>query len=512
MPAYSDRQFQRDLAEFERIRNKSLGVGGASHGTKPKGAGMGEGASWNCGECGYFNFASRRSCRKCPTPRPRTTDPSTAEHYSFKGNGGGKGTGGKGAGKKNNGGGSGAPGNDGNQAKLLSQIKALEERNKALAGKLAEKSKCTEGDEDDPELIEEDDDDDPLVSADLEQIQTLQKLYDSAIVGLGADDPAAKAMRARLDAARAKQRAAKPIFQQVQAAQRKTERQERQLEAAKTKLHELHGKRDELENEISEQAAKVANCDDELGKCRKELGELLERAKAEKGTTVQSTSTSGNNGGTGAASSGLHGAAIAWNAAKRAIQEQVAGLPAEASKELMQAIAAQYSAMEAVLNKLPVAPPVADASSATQQQQPPSPQQGAQQMAQQQQSAAPAAAAAPSAEQAGRRDGDGARSDGQTCNGDSRTGTSGGGDDGEGDMLDVDEATLRKLAEILTEGEDGGTGDGGDDVSVDGNADGSNSAGGRKSRRTMDSKVAAARKYLRGSIPLQKPQLKKHGN
>ncbi len=164
--------------------------------------------------------------------------PAPAEQHSFKGNGGGKGNGGKGAGKRSNGnsgGGGGALGSDGSQAKLLSQIKALEEHNKTLASKLAEKGKGTEGEDDDPELIDEDDVDDPLVSADLENLQTLQKLYDTTIAGLGAEDPAAKAMRARLDAARAKQRAAKPIFQQVQAAQRKTEKHERQLETAKTK-------------------------------------------------------------------------------------------------------------------------------------------------------------------------------------------------------------------------------------------------------------------------------------
>jgi hypothetical protein len=487
MPSYSDRQFQKDLADFDRIRNRSAGVGGGGKGGTKGPAESDAASSWSCHECGYYNFGSRRRCRHCSTTRPANsaTTPLSPQPGGKGTGGGGKG-GGKTGGHKREGKNTSSSGGGGGYAKLLAQYKALEEQNKALALKASEAAKGNEGEEDDPELLEDDAEDDPQAAADLENLQALQKLYDTTLVSLGAEDPSARALRQRLDTARAKQRAAKPVLHQVQAAQRKAARHERHLETAKGRLAELEQKKKDLEKEVAEQAAKVTMCAEEVDKCRTELGELLERAKVEQGTAAQVPPAGAAIGSSSNANGGIQGAAAAWNAAKAAIQAQLASLPADSSQDLRQAILAQYDAMESVLNKLPTSsssssPPAAQPADPKQEQhpQPPQPSGGG---------------------------GDGANGTATAAH-EANAGSRGGGDN---EMLDIDDATIVRLAEILTDNGGAVAGDGDD---ADGDGDGGDAEGGgsRKSRKVLDSRVAAARQFLEGKVPLRKPHLKKPG-
>ncbi len=491
MPGYSDKQFQKDLADFAKIRDRSAGGDG---GGKAKGKGAGDRSalsSWTCRECNYYNFGSRRQCRHCPTPRPFfASASSTTTRPSNSGTGGGgKGSGAKGASRKE-GKNSNGPVSEGGYARLLAQYRALEEQNKTLTLKASTALKANEGDDEEPEMLEDENEEDPQVSGDLENLQALQKLYDSTLVSLGAEDPTAKALRQRLDNARAKQRAAKPVFQQVQAAQRKTTRNERQLDTAKTKLAELEARKKELEQEIAEQVAKVTQWTAEVDKSKAELGELLERAKAEQGTTSQQTPPNTTSSGPPSTGGGILGAAAAWNAAKAAIQAQLASLPADASRELHQAIAAQYAAMEQVLNKLPTTPPT----------QPPAPQPPPQ--PQQQPQASDGATGGSKGSNGGGGQGSGTDQAAATTATNSTTATL-ATDDGTGTaaMLDIDDATIAKLAEILAENGDE------NDAANDGDGNDADAGSSRKCRRTMDSRVAAAKQYL----ALRKPQFKKPG-
>ncbi len=484
MPTGNDRRFQRALDTIERIRAK-----GSDNG-KGKGQSLSDASSneaWNCRECNYFNFGSRRRCRLCPTARPTAAlAPSSSSHSLAKGGGGGKGSGQK-----------GGRGDQGGEAhgsgRLQAQIKQLEEQNKVLRASLAEKSgKSQDKEDEDIELLEEEDEDEGTAAADVENLPALQKCYDSALVQLGADDALAKALRERLDAARAKQRAGKPILQQVQVAQRKASRNERQLEAAKTRLLELETKRDELDKQVTEQAAKVASCTEEVATSRKELGDLLERAKAEKGTAAPASTATPTAGGAAAGPSGNQDAATAWNLAKMAIQQQVAALPSDVSPELQQAIAAQYAAMEMLLNKLPL--------------------QGA---GNSQAAGATTTAAAAACGSGPPNDGAINPSPPPRQDTDDRQGapTDADGDDDATGMLDVDESVLAKLAEIFTAGDDDGDEADGAGTSPGGGAGGEDNGdnGSRKSRKLLDSRVTAARRFLAGTTPLRKPQLKNKG-
>ncbi len=341
--------------------------------------------------------------------------------------------------------------------------------------------------------MEADDDEDDAAGADMERLSALQRTYDATLVSLGAEDPAAKALRARLEAARAKQRAGKPIFQQVQAAQRKSTKLEKQLEAARAKLQELRDKRVELDKEIAEQANKADACNAEVGKAQAELRELLERAKTEKGGDAQPTQT-GAAGSTAQGTGGIAGAAVAWNAAKSAIEAQVTALPADLGKELRDAIATQYAAMEALLNKIPAPapPPPPQPPQPHQQQQPPVSQSGESGSIP---TSAGTAADGGGADRGATADGRRTGNDGDTRDADDAT-----------TMLDVDDSVLQKLADIFADQttSDGGGDDGGDDAGGDGGAS-------SKSRKLREAQLAAARKCLNGPIPVRKPFTKNAG-
>ncbi len=499
MPTKNERDFNRALGELNRLC--AFRAGSARDGNHGNGSKEATGdAAWHCPDCGFYNFGSRKRCRQCPRTRPTTTHTTTATATNQStGKGGGKGNGGKAGGKGKGGaavkGGGDAGGGEGRgNEQLRAKVRLLEDQIKTLKSTTPPTSKTnddTTGDDDhDPEMVEADDDEDDTTGADMERLAALQRTYDSTLVSLGAEDPAAKMLRTRLEAARARQRAGKPIFQQVQAAQRKSARLEKQLETAKSKLQELRDRRTELDKEIDEQSNKADSCSSEVAKAQAELRELLERAKTEKGGEAQATTT-GAAGGTTQGTEGIAGAAAAWNAAKTAIEAQVTALPADLGKEIRDAIAAQYLAMESLLNRIPTPTPPPP---------PPSPQPPPQHQ--------------PREAQGGGTGGNLPTSTGTGVDGgcaNQRTTSDGrrNGDDSNANdaddattMLDVDDSVLEKLADIFSDqaasdANDGAEGSGGADVGGDGGAS-------NKSRKTREAQLAAARRCLNGPIPVRK--------
>ncbi len=353
----------------------------------------------------------------------------------------------------------------------------MEEECRTLKAQCSGKKK-EDGEDEDLELIDAEGEEDQAAAWDLENLTGLQKVYDAALAALGPEETSVKSYRERLDAARARQRAAKPVMQQVHVAQRRTTRLEKQLDGATKRLEELEGKRKELEEEISEQKTKVDAHQLELDKSRVELGSLLERAKAEKGSTTQQAAEDGKLGGGGSCS-----AESAWGQAKAAIDHRLAALGTTEAQALGDAIRAQFQTIESILNRLPppttTAPVTAIASASS--------------------TAAAAAASAAKPEPGG--------SSAEPPIEDSGNGGGGGGDGAidDGDqtvgMLDLDEETVGRLAEIF--GNDVATDEGGGDC---GNADGEGGGGERGGRRKhkFTSKQMAAATAVLGKVPIRK--------
>jgi hypothetical protein len=95
------------------------------------------------------------------------------------------------------------------------RTKELEEEVGRLRRQLAEKRDADameqDGDDDD-ELVEEED----SAKGDIPHLAALSALLDSSTKELGKDDPSTSALRQRVEAARAAQRASKPAMQQLQ--------------------------------------------------------------------------------------------------------------------------------------------------------------------------------------------------------------------------------------------------------------------------------------------------------
>ncbi len=316
-------------------------------------------------------------------------------------------------------------------------------------------------------MVDDEDGGDEL-QADIDNLQGLQKVYEAAQAQLGTDDAMVKGLRARLDAARAKQRASKPILQQVQQAQRRAGRLERQLEAAKKVREDLEEKRKVLLAEIDTQDEKVSQHKEEVERARSELGKLLEKAKAEQGGATEAQDPP-----PGPAKSSMAGAVAAWKHAKEAIELQLCQMSSGDSQELSKQIKGQYDAMEGLLNKLPqtasVGPGVVGG--------------GKPMDAGADQANLPASTTT-------NRDGDaGANEE----------------DDEPNDMLDLDASTIERLALALrTDGEDGAGADGvtndgsGGDGAANGGSGGGISAGQMQAARNILKKVPIRRTPKRG--------------
>ncbi len=241
---------------------------------KSKGKGKGKPSrpdqpSFNCSQCGYYNFEWRTWCAACKQPRP--------QDCKGTGKGGQKAWGG-GHGKGGGGGGNTRETND-------DRLRILEAENKELREKVNRAEKNDDEDEDDDMELEEDEDA-ARRKADRGRIQELQTLADALCAKLGDDDPTARQARERVETARKAEREAKPILAQLQAAERRSEKVKKLLESeeeAKEKLQEqLRKHKEEIEEKIKGRTARISELQEESEKLRKEMQALHERARQEK--------------------------------------------------------------------------------------------------------------------------------------------------------------------------------------------------------------------------------------
>ncbi len=342
------RQLQQAISQGQLRGAKSGGGSGGG----PSLAASSSSASWTCKGCGFFNFEYRRRCLRC-----KGDGPPSAPGHGQKGKSGPahqhQGPGGK------SGGGERADWKG--KAALEAKVRSLEARLEAQSksAKLHEDRAQGGGDDDDDVELLDDEADADGTQNDVENLPALQKTHEAMVAALGTEDPATKALKARIEAARAKQRASKPILQQVQQAQRRAGRLEKQLEAARKARADLEDKKADILAQIASQDEKVAAQKDELEKCKKELGDLLEKAKEEQGASGEEQKGPNKKGDLS-----LEGAADAWNRAKKAIEHRVLALPNEVQQAVGKQIQEHYATLESLLNQLPPAQTAAASATA----------------------------------------------------------------------------------------------------------------------------------------------------
>ena len=232
-----------------------------------KGAGKGQRGfahqrtSWNCNVCGKFNFEFQNRCIGCGE-----APSSTSGHES-----------GKDVGEKTERNGKG--GEEGKELKdLRNKLRQLASENKTLRSQ-------KQGGVDD---VDGDDDVNGDSNDDVAKVNELQKAVDTLTAQVGADDVAVVELKRRLEAARTKQRAAKPLLAQITAAERRSEKVAKQLESARKAKEELEKeKRDklaELDAKIRKEQIRFEELTAEGEQLRAELRGLHDRAKQEKET------------------------------------------------------------------------------------------------------------------------------------------------------------------------------------------------------------------------------------
>ncbi len=475
MPNKGKRGHEHRLDALQRQLSQAINEGKLRGGKGGGGGGGGSGlakssspsaTSWTCQACDFYNFEYRRRCLRCkrdgPAPAPGNWQKGKGSPAQQPQGPGGKSGGGDRLEWKG-------------KAELEAKIRRLEARLEAQpkVAKPHGDDKALEGggDDDDVELLEDDADEDSSHS-DVANLPALQKTYEAMVAALGNEDTATKDLKARIEAARAKQRASKPILQQVQQAQRRAGRLEKQLEAAKKARADLEDKRSELMAQITLQDEKVAAQKEALEKSKKELGDLLEKAKEEQGTPGEEQKGSSNK-----SELSLEGAAEAWNRAKKAIECRVLGLPNAAQQTVGKQIQEQYAALESLLNQLPLPPaPPATVTVAGSVKEDGGTANGTPAAALQCDNAQPGNTVTGSIEEEADEDDQG--------------------------MLDLDADTLQKLACALRSGDAdlhaAGDGDGGD-------GGGASSGAGSNEPVLSAKQLHAARAILGKKIPVRKP-------
>ena len=308
-------------------RNKGGGKGRPADNSQRK--------SWNCKTCGKYNFEFRSKCIECgeaPTP----------VH-------------GKAQGKENGGkGGSGGKVNSDNESsdikELRNKLRQVEAENKSLRSKKPDNDDegRAEGEECGNDLDNDGGDD---ANGDGSRINELQKSVDLLTSQIGADDLAVIGLRKRLDAARAKQRAGKPLWAQITAAERRSERISKQLETAHKTKEEYEKEKVEAVRQIDAKIAKESVRIDELTseseKLRAELMRLHDRAKQQKEPTAGETHLS-----TGANQRTEKDVWKAWESIKAEAMARATGLGADPKwSPMVDNAFAQLQAVFAVLPK-----------------------------------------------------------------------------------------------------------------------------------------------------------------
>ncbi len=239
---------------------------------KGKGKGKGKSSqpnqpSFSCSHCGFYNFEWRTWCAVCKQPRPQ------------KNKGTGKG------GQKAWGGGHGKGGGGGNtretreEQTLREQVRELQRENEELRERKGEEGNDRDDDDEEDEEMEEEGA--AMAKADIVRIPELQKIVDAA-AGLGNEDPQYKAARERLEAAKAAQRATKPLLAQIQAAERRCEKLEGSLKAAEGRKAAHEKEKQEIDTKITSEQFKIDEIKGEMAKVRGEMVSLHEKARNEK--------------------------------------------------------------------------------------------------------------------------------------------------------------------------------------------------------------------------------------
>jgi hypothetical protein len=206
--------------------------------------------------------------------------------------------------------------------------------------------------EEDEEMVEEED----AAKSDIPNLPALAALLDTSIKELGKDDPSTSALRQRVEAARAAQRASKPAMQQLQGAQRREEKLARQLAAEKATKEDLLKQRDDIDEKIDKSQGRVHELEQEQARVREEIGQLLERTMAEKGC-----------GGSAVAEAGasLEGQPRHPDFAA-ALASMQAAVTAAADPSKLQAAQQLFSGLQSLLATLqPVAPAAPQSASAS---------------------------------------------------------------------------------------------------------------------------------------------------
>ncbi len=451
------RQLQQaiDQGKFRGGKGSGGGGGGSNQ------ASSSSSTSWTCQSCGFFNFEFRQRCLRCkldgplsapgngqrasgPTQRPQGPGgkSGSAERTDWKG-----------------------------KAALEAKVRSLEARLEAQsksAKQLGDKTQGGGGEDDDIELLE-DEADDGGAQHDVDNLPALQRTHEAMVAALGPEDSATKVLKSRIDAARAKQRASKPILQQVQQAQRRAGRLEKQLETARKARADLETKKADILAQIASQDEKVAAQKEELEKSKKELSDLLEKAKEEQGAPGDEQKVPHNK-----SDLSLEGAADAWNRAKKAIEFRVLALPHETQQAVGRQIQEQYATLETLLNQLPPAQPAAATATGTDKEGKPA--------------EVAAAAARP-----GNTD--------ETVSAEAEAPEDEADEDDNG-MLDLDTDTIQRLACALLANDgdatdaagDGGGGDGG----------GGGGASGPHGKQLSAKQLHAARTILGKKIPIRR--------
>ncbi len=124
---------------------------------------------------------------------------------------------------------------------------------------------------------------DDSVKEDVARLQELDKALEENIKMLGKEDPMVLSLKARVDAARAAQWSAKPIGQRLQRSQRKVDGLARAIEREREARAELEKQKAEVVQKIEAADEKIEHLLQDQERARQELGELLDKAKAEKG-------------------------------------------------------------------------------------------------------------------------------------------------------------------------------------------------------------------------------------
>jgi hypothetical protein len=124
---------------------------------------------------------------------------------------------------------------------------------------------------------------DDNVKQDVARLQELDKALEENIKMLGKEDPMVLSLKARVDAARAAQWSAKPIGQRLQRSQRKVDGLARAIEREREARAELERQRADIVQKVEAADEKIEQLLQDQERARQELGELLDKAKAEKG-------------------------------------------------------------------------------------------------------------------------------------------------------------------------------------------------------------------------------------